>query len=59
MTCMGGYNNIVINRYTSVNFMSDIAHMVWMVIMIIFLTTVPAAIVMSVTLKVLDTKDKV
>ena len=59
MTCMGGYNNIVINRYTSVNFMSDIAHMVWMVVMIIFLTTVPAAIVMSVTLKVLDTKDKV
>ena len=59
MTCMGGYNNIVINRYTSVNFMSDIAHMVWMVIMIIFLTTVPAAIVMSVTLKVIDTKDKI
>ena len=58
MTCMGGYNNIVINRYTSVNFMSDIAHMVWMVVMIIFLTTVPAAIVMSVTLKVIDTKDK-
>ena len=59
MTCMGGYNNIVINRYTSVNFMSDIAHMVWMVVMIIFLTTVPSAIVMSVTLKVLDVKDKV
>ena len=39
--------------------MSDIAHMVWMVIMIIFLTTVPAAIVMSVTLKVIDTKDKI
>ena len=55
---MGGYNNIVINRYTSVNFMSDIAHMVWMVIMIIFLTTVPAAIVISVTLKVLGVKDK-
>ena len=39
--------------------MSDIAHMVWMVVMIIFLTTVPAAIVILVTLKVLDTKDKV
>ena len=56
---MGGYYNIVINSNTSVNFMSDIAHMVWMVVMIIFLTTVPAAIVMSVTLKVLGTKDKV
>ena len=30
-----------------------------MVIMIIFLTTVPAAIVMSVTLKVLGVRDKV
>ena len=39
--------------------MLDIAHMVWMVIMIIFLTTVPAAIMMSVTLKVLDAKDKI
>ena len=56
---MGGYYNTVINSNTSVNFMSDIAHMVWMVVMIIFLTTVPAAIVMSVTLKDLDTKDKV
>ena len=56
---MGGYYNTVINSNTSVNFMSDIAHMVWMVVMIIFLTTVPAAIVMSVTLKVLDAKDKV
>ena len=56
---MGGYYNTVINSNTSVNFMSDIAHMVWMVVMIIFLTTVPAAIVMSVTLKVLGTKDKV
>ena len=39
--------------------MSDIAHMIVMVIMIIFLTTVPAAIVMSVTLKVLGVRDKV
>ena len=52
-------NNTAINSNTSVNFMSDIAHMVWMVVMIIFLTTVPAAIVMSVTLKVLGVKDKV
>ena len=39
--------------------MSDIANMIVMVMMIIFLTTVPAAIVMSVTLKVLGAKDKV
>ena len=39
--------------------MSDIAHMIVMVIMIIFLTTVPAAIVMSVTLKVLGMNNKV
>jgi len=39
--------------------MSSIAHMSVMVIMIIFLTTVPAAIVMSVTLKVLGMNNKV
>jgi len=56
---MGGYYNTVINSNTSVFFMSDITHMVWMVVMIIFLTTVPAAIVMSVTLKVLGMNNKV
>ena len=39
--------------------MSEIQHMIVMVIMIIFLTTVPAAIVMSVTLKVLGMNNKV
>jgi len=56
---MGGYYNTVINSNTSVNFMSEIQHMIVMVIMIIFLTTVPAAIVMSVTLKVLGMNNKV
>ena len=38
--------------------MSDIANMVVMVIMIIFLTTVPAAIAISLYLKVMTTIDK-
>ena len=38
--------------------MSDIANMVVMVLMLIFLTTVPAAIVISLYLKVTTPTDK-
>ena len=58
MMCMGGCNNIVINSNTSVKNMSDIANMFVMVMMIIFLTTVPAAIVISLYLKVTTPIDK-
>ena len=58
MMCMGGFNNIVINSNTSVKNMSDIANMFVMVMMIIFLTTVPAAIVISLYLKVTTPIDK-